>query len=50
MDVFRALIDRFRYRGDRGASGVEYGFIISLLLMGSAASFEMMDTRLEDHC
>jgi hypothetical protein len=49
MDIVRALIGRLRYRGDRGASGVEYGFIISLLLMGSAASFEMMDTRLGEH-
>jgi Flp pilus assembly pilin Flp len=36
-------------RGDRGASGVEYALVISLVLVGSTASIEMMDTRVEEH-
>lgn len=49
MGNVRGLINRFRLRGDRGASGVEYALVISLVLTGSTASFEMMDERIEDH-
>lgn len=45
----RAFTNPFRRRGDRGASGVEYALIISLLLTGSSLSFEMMDQRVEEH-
>jgi hypothetical protein len=41
--------NRLRQRGERGASGVEYALIISLLLTGSSVSFEMMDERIEEH-
>lgn len=58
----RALIDRLRgleHRRDgdqhrrggdqRGASGVEYALVISLLLVGSVTSIEAMDERIEDN-
>jgi len=45
----RATINRFVRRGDRGASGVEYALVVSLVLTGSTASFEMMDERIETH-
>lgn len=43
------LLRRATRRGDRGASGVEYALVVSLLVVGSTASFEMMDTRVEQH-
>lgn len=46
--AFRLLRQAIR-RGDRGASGVEYALVVSLLVVGSTASFEMMDTRVEQH-
>jgi len=44
-----ALTNRLRRQGDRGASGVEYALVISLVLTGSTMSFEMMDERIEEH-
>jgi hypothetical protein len=36
-------------RGERGASGLEYGLVMALMLVGSTASFEMMDENIEDY-
>jgi phosphate-selective porin len=44
-----AFTNRLRRQGDRGASGVEYALVISLVLTGSTMSFEMMDERIEEH-
>ena len=49
MGTNRAFTSPVRRCGDRGASGVEYALIISLLLTGSSLSFEMMDQRVEEH-
>ena len=49
MGTNRAFTIPVRRCGDRGASGVEYALIISLLLTGSSLSFEMMDQRVEEH-
>jgi Flp pilus assembly pilin Flp len=38
-----------RFTGERGVSGVEYGLIISLILVGSMANIEMMDERVQEH-
>ncbi|MEQ8842489.1 MAG: hypothetical protein RIB98_16015 [Acidimicrobiales bacterium] len=43
------IINRLRRSGERGASGVEYGLIVALLLTGSTATFEMMDDRVSEH-
>ena len=48
METIRALTNRLR-RSDRGASGVEYALVISLVLTGSSASFELMDDRVSEH-
>ena len=40
---------RWPLSGSRGASGVEYALVISLLLAGSLASIESMDKRIEDN-
>jgi Flp pilus assembly pilin Flp len=34
---------------DRGATGVEYAPVLSLVLVGSSASLEMIDERVETH-
>ena len=49
MKNFRGLRRQLTSRGDRGASGVEYALIVSLLLAGSSASIEMMDDSVEAH-
>ena len=40
---------RVKPRCDRGASGVEYALVLSLLLVGSSASFDMMDEAVGEH-
>lgn len=38
-----------RHGGDRGVTLVEYALVVSLVLVGSTASFELMDQKVEDH-
>lgn len=40
---------RVKPRCERGASGVEYALLISLVLVGSSASFDMMDESVGQH-
>jgi Flp pilus assembly pilin Flp len=47
MSNLRRVWHRLTSRGDRGATLVEYSLIIGLVVMGSTASFEMMDERIE---
>lgn len=49
VGILNAFTNRVRRQGDRGASGVEYALVISLVLTGSTMSFEMMDERIEEH-
>ncbi len=49
MQLTPLALRRVWSRGDRGASGVEYALVISLVLTGSTASFEMMDQQVETH-
>jgi Flp pilus assembly pilin Flp len=49
VSKIRSSINRLRRRGDRGASGVEYALVVSLVLTGSTATFEMMDDRVSEH-
>jgi hypothetical protein len=38
-----------RRASDRGVTLVEYALVVSLVLVGSTASFELMDEKIEDH-
>lgn len=49
MKNIRGLRRHLTDRGDRGATGVEYALVVSLLLAGSTASIEMMDDSIEGH-
>lgn len=49
MNLTRTLIKRLRRQGDRGASGVEYGLVVGLMLLGSTTAIEMMGSRLQEH-
>ena len=46
MGPLRRFSNRILGRSDRGASGVEYGLVLALLLTGTTASVEMMDERI----
>ena len=46
--LLRPLIDRVR-SDSRGASGVEYGLVIALVLTGSMGSIELMEPRIESN-
>ncbi|MEM9200779.1 MAG: discoidin domain-containing protein [Actinomycetota bacterium] len=47
MGVLRRLFDRARH--DRGASGIEYALVVAVLVVGSMASLESIDERMEDN-
>ncbi|GJM37485.1 MAG: hypothetical protein DHS20C19_08520 [Acidimicrobiales bacterium] len=47
MNFARRLSTRFR--GDRGASGVEYALLLTLMFAGSTTTFEMMDDNVGEH-
>ncbi len=47
MGIIRRIRQSLSQRGDRGAALIEYSLVVGLVVMGSTASFEMMDERVE---
>ena len=42
-------MDRVRHLGDRGVGTIEYALVISLMVVGSSTSLDLMDDRIAEH-